>query len=447
VDFAWLIHRGCCALMLVARKSLAQSASFVLLSLRASAYGPRGYPQKFMARSVVIVGAGPAGAAAAIELSRAGASVTVIDKAVFPRDKCCGDGLTAGALRHLDHLGLDPGDVATWKPVTDVWITRPSGESMLFPLPEGPGQFAATAARQDLDMALVNLAIEEGADIRQGVALESVSLFDDRVELHTSDGVIEADWLIAADGMWSPTRKALGLTHGSYRGEWHAFRQYFANVSPLAAKDLNVWFEPDILPGYMWCFPLPDNRANIGFGVLRGGDHKMKELGDLWRDLLERPHIRDVIGHDAVPEGTHKAWPIPARIGELPLTAHRTFFVGDATGACDPMTGEGIGQALQTGMAGAEAIIQAATPIEAALWYEREADQELGVDMRFAATLGTVLGSEFGAEWALKTAGMTNWTSRNFARWLFEDYPRALLGTPRRWSRDMFAQPGAYADN
>ena len=77
--------------------------------------------------------------------------------------------------------------------------------------------------------------------------------------------------------------------------------------------------------------------------------------------------------------------------------------------------------------------------------YELDADRELGVDMRFAATLGTVLGNQFGAEWALKTAGMTAWTSRNFARWLFEDYPRALLGTPRRWTRDMFTKPGAFS--
>lgn len=400
-----------------------------------------------MTRSVIIVGAGPAGTAAAIELRRAGAAVTVIDKAVFPRDKCCGDGLTSGALRHLEHLGLDPVDVATWQPVTDVWITRPSGKPMLLPLPNGPGQFAATASREDLDMALVNLALKEGADIRQGVALEAVTLFENRVEVATSDGTITADWLIAADGMWSPTRKALGLHQGSYRGEWHAFRQYFSHVAPRAARDLFVWFEPDILPGYMWSFPLPGNRANIGFGVIRGGDHKTKEMGDLWRDLLERPHIRDIIGNEAAPEGSHKAWPIPARIGELPLTAHRTFFVGDATAACDPMTGEGIGQALQTGLAAAEAIIQAPTPAAGAATYERSTDRELAVDMRFAATLGRVLSNRSGAEWALKTAGMTDWTSRNFARWLFEDYQRALLGTPRRWTRDMFTKPGAFASS
>ena len=64
--------------------------------------------------------------------------------------------------------------------------------------------------------------------------------------------------------------------------------------------------------------------------------------------------------------------------------------------------------------------------------------------MRFAARLGNVLKTRWGAEWSLRTAGMTDWTSRNFARWLFEDYPRAVLGTPGRWRRDLFTQPGAF---
>lgn len=394
---------------------------------------------------VLIIGAGPSGTAAAIDLCRAGHQVTVIDKAVFPRDKCCGDGLTAGALRHLDHLGVRPEAVASWKPVTDVRITRPSGAKMHFPLPQGPGQFAATATRMDLDAALVDQAIAAGADVRQGVTFEAIELYDDRVVVVTDEGVVTADWCIAADGMWSPTRKALGLAQQGYLGEWHAFRQYYRNVSPQAGEDLFVWFEPDILPGYMWCFPLPDGRANVGFGVLRA-THRTRDMAGLWADLLARPHIRAVIGEQAEPEAPHKAWPIPARVGELPLTAHRVFFVGDATGACDPMTGEGIGQALQTGLGAAQAIIQAQTPAGAAAAYEASTEDELAVDMRFAATLGNVLKTRVGAEWSLATAGMTKWTSRNFARWLFEDYPRAVLGTPKRWRRDLFTQHGAFGD-
>ena len=70
--------------------------------------------------------------------------------------------------------------------------------------------------------------------------------------------------------MWSPLRKHLGVATPGYLGEWHAFRQYFTGVGPRAARDLFVWFEPDLLPGYAWSFPLPDGRANVGFGIQRG---------------------------------------------------------------------------------------------------------------------------------------------------------------------------------
>ena len=80
-------------------------------------------------------------------------------------------------------------------------------------------------------------------------------------------GEVHARYAIAADGMWSPTRKALGLGVDGYRGEWHAFRQYFTDVGPRAARQLFVWFDPDLLPGYAWSFPLPDGGANVGFGI------------------------------------------------------------------------------------------------------------------------------------------------------------------------------------
>ena len=97
---------------------------------------------------VVIVGAGPAGCAAAIELRRAGRSVVVLDKATFPRDKCCGDGLTTLALRELESLGLQPAGVPSWIGVDGAWLRSPSGRAVHVPLPDGPGLYAAVAARR-----------------------------------------------------------------------------------------------------------------------------------------------------------------------------------------------------------------------------------------------------------------------------------------------------------
>jgi len=379
----------------------------------------------------------------------------VIDKATFPRDKCCGDGLTTGALRRLDDLGLDPGAVASWQPVDEVVIRTPSGREQRFPLPR-TGQFAAVARRMDLDAALVDLARSVGAAVDEGQRLIGLEL--DRtpeasgpvratVMTATGDRTIVARHLIAADGMWSPTRKLLGLDQGDYRGEWHAFRQYFSGVTGRAAEELIVWFEPDLLPGYAWSFPIAGGVANVGFGILREPGQSVQPMKQLWPDLLARQHIRDALGHGATPEAGHRAWPIPARLGHLPVAEGPVLFIGDALAAADPMTGEGIGQAIETAKAAIEAIADhPGDALAAATQYRRVLDRGMARDHRLASELGRVLKRRRGANGAVRIAGATAWTRRNFARWLFEDYPRAALTTPHRWHRRLFSSPGAYAD-
>jgi flavin-dependent dehydrogenase len=246
--------------------------------------------------------------------------------------------------------------------------------------------------------------------------------------------------------MWSPLRKALGMGVADYRGEWHAFRQYFRNVSGRAAEVLYVSFEPDFLPGYFWSFPLSGGRANVGFGIQRGHKHRVREMAELWRDLLQRPHIRELLGPAAEPEAPHRAWPIPARIDDIELGRGRTLFVGDAAAACDPMTGEGIGQALLTGRMAAEAIVGVPSGDPAAVQaaYRGAVDGELLPDHRMSMLLIRALQHRKGARAAVRVAGATDWTRRNFARWLFEDEPRGVLLTPKRWHRGFLSRPGSY---
>ncbi len=400
---------------------------------------------------LLVIGAGPAGSAAAIEARQNGLTVTVIDKATFPREKCCGDGLTTGALRHLDHLGLDPTNVPSWHIVDDVKVAGPGRKLISFPLPKGRGQFAAVARRSELDAELVNLARLAGAQVDEGTGVEAITQHADRVEVQAGGKAYEAKMLIAADGMWSPTRKLLGLTTEGYRGDWHGFRQYFRNVSPQASQELCVWFEPDLLPGYVWSFPLADNTANVGFGILRNdgpsdSGPSIQDMKKLWPDILQRPHIRKVLGADAVAEAPHKALPIPARLPSTTLTDHRVIFVGDAARATDPMTGEGIGQALETGMLAARMIAEAGadSPESAIAEYEQVLRKGMVRDHQLAGLLSKVLATKVGASASLRICSLTPWTRRNFARWLFEDYPRAVLGTPKRWEQGLFHRPGAY---
>ena len=396
---------------------------------------------------VLVVGAGPAGTAAAITLKRAGRDVVLIDKATFPRDKCCGDGLTTLALREVEALGLDPAAVEGWFDVDAAWLRSPSGREVCLPLPDN-GRYAAVAPRLHLDNALVELARRTGVDVRDGHGFAGLdAITHDHVDVDVDGmGRVRCRFVVAADGMWSPLRKAVGVATDGYRGEWHAFRQYAGNVTGPAAKNLIVWFEADLLPGYAWSFPLPGDRVNIGFGVLRAGGHKIGDMAELWRDFLARPHVREALGDGFVLEGRHTAWPIPARIDSIRLTAGPVLFVGDAAAATDVMTGEGIGQALLTARLAAEAITaELDDPAAACARYEHEVAHHLFADHRMSKRLNRVLSHPRGARAALKVVDASgSWGRRNFARWMFEDEPRAIVTTPRRWHRGFLKRPGAY---
>lgn len=419
---------------------------------------------------VIVAGAGPAGCAAALTLARAGARVVLLDKARFPRDKCCGDGLTGGALRRLEGLKLDPRRVASWVRVDDVVLRSPAGRSLALQLPDD-AIHAAVATRSDLDSALVDLAgAEPNVDLRTGSALESVSRPERGVAVDTAAGSVQGAYLIAADGAWSATRKALGMPVereavdradrqtrrrfapngsdvGAYRGEWHAMRQYFSDPEGGSDRRLWVWFEPDLLPGYAWSFPVGGGRLNVGIAIPRRPGWKSGSMAKLWSGLLHRPHIRQVLG-SAGPEATVRAWPIPASGDESLLSGAggRVLFAGDAARLADPMTGEGIGQALESGIAAAEAVLAVGDsgPGPVAGHY-RHSLSGLHLDNRLAAGLTGILAHPLGARAALRTVGLSGWTASQFGRWMFEDYPRAVLATPGRWRRRMLSPAGAYA--
>ncbi len=378
---------------------------------------------------LAVAGAGPAGVATALTARTAGLDVVLIDKATFPRDKTCGDGLTAAALRHLEHLGLAAPELPGYAPVSECVVVSPSGRRVVLRLPTD-GEHAGVVSRRDLDAALVDLARERGVEVREGAAVVDVEDEVDGVTVRTAAlGLVRAPYLVAADGHFSTVRRILQPHRPKRLGTWHAFRQYWSEVN-----DPRLWvlFEPDLLPGYAWVFPLPGGRANVGFGVLRGPELTGKELAARWRDLLGRPTLRRVLG-DGRPERPHRAWPIPGHLEVDELTARRVLYVGDAAGVVDPLTGEGIAQALETGILAAEAVVAGGWPESVTDRYRHSVERALGADLRLAALLQRVLARPLGTRAALRAVDLTPWTRRQFARWMFEDYPRAVLGTPRRW--------------
>jgi flavin-dependent dehydrogenase len=302
--------------------------------------------------------------------------------------------------------------------------------------------------RVELDAALVQHARALGIEVHDGSGVTALQHDGGAVTATLQDGTeLTTHWLVAADGHYSPVRRLVGDGGADANlGSWHAFRQYFTDVDD---RRLWVMFEEDFLPGYAWMFPVGGGRANVGFGVLRDPGHSTpsgKALAAQWRSLAERPSMLRALGPRARPEGSVRAWPIPAGYDRERLTRGRVLFVGDAAEVVDPMTGEGVAQALESGMLAARAIASAPGDVGAATRrYRDDVDRALGADLRLAARLQHLLRVPLGARAALAAASLTPWTRRNFGRWMWEDYPRALLFTPRRWRRGMLSATGAYS--
>ena len=367
---------------------------------------------------VLIAGAGPAGSAAAITLARSGKRVVLADRAHFPREKSCGDGLTGPALRQLVDLGVRPGQLKSWQYVERSVFISPSGRDLPLRTGDADKKVLAIVTRAELDAALVEIAREEGVRVIEGARLEAASAAGGTVTARFSDlGELRAPFAIGADGAWSPLRRALDPEAPAQQHKWHAARAYMRGVRGPGSTEAVVWFDADLLPGYAWSFPVSDGRANVGVGTLReaggGGGWIVRRL----EQLLASEKAVELLGTEAVADSRTMVWPIPTdfKRSQLLDRSRRVLFAGDAVGATDPMTGEGIAEALQTGTLAGQALA-AGRPRA----YVSTARRALAGRHRRRQFCSDLLRSRSLASAGIRVAGTNTWTAAQFTRWIFD---------------------------
>jgi menaquinone-9 beta-reductase len=316
---------------------------------------------------VLVVGAGPAGSAAAIVLARAGVRVYLIDRAAFPRDKLCGDTVNPGSLALLDRLGIGSTIRAVSLRIAGMTVTGPNGASIAAGYPSGIAGAALT--RRDLDQRLIDAAIAAGVtfDDRCG-AKAPVRSADGRVTgiIATTGGSgqrIDARLVIAADGRGSRLGAALGVTAFAARPRRWAFGGYYEGVTGLTDRgEMHVRAD-----GYIGIAPLPGGIANVC--VVRE-QHRGASLVRLARADLTRsaPHVTidAAIAADPILRDRFAA---ARRVSDVivlgPLGFEATtagcpglLLAGDAAGFVDPMTGDGLRFAIRGGMLAAASALR-----------------------------------------------------------------------------------------
>ena len=283
---------------------------------------------------LAVVGAGPAGAAAALAAlrRRPGARVLILDRALFPRDKSCGDGIAPHALDVLARLGL-PDLAADHRPVHCLNLGYPSGAGVTGVMRRP----AYVIPRATFDARVLAGALAAGATFER----RTVRRVEPRPDHVVLDGDIAARVVVAADGAESLVRRGLGLARNGPGHLAVAIRGY-APVRPDLADEQRIAFGRGDWPAYAWSFPIGDGRANVGYGeVLRAGLP------------LTRAHLLDRL--DGLLPGCAQdatAW----RAHHLPLSSQRprqpdgrVLLAGDALSLINPMTGEGIFYAVLSG--------------------------------------------------------------------------------------------------
>ena len=318
---------------------------------------------------LVVVGAGPAGAAAALGAlrTRPGARVLLLDKADFPRDKSCGDGVAPHALDELARLGVAH-VLADRVPVRRLRLRAPGGQEVTAAL-QRPD---VVIPRTVLDARLVDEAVRAGAVLVRH-QVRKVEVRDGVVVL---DGRLRARAVVGADGANGVVRRQLGLPRQPADSLAVAVRGYAP--APPGEPEQVILMDGRGWPAYAWSFAAGDGTANVGFGMLlprlratgRGG---RAELHGRLRELLPGVAAERLVSHH-----------LPLSTSRPVQPAGPVLLAGDAASLINPLTGEGIYYALHSGRLAGTAAVSEADPGTA---YAQALHRELGRHLRHTTAL------------------------------------------------------------
>jgi geranylgeranyl reductase family protein len=322
-----------------------------------------------LSADVLVVGAGPGGAAAAYHLARHGVDVLLVDKATFPRDKVCGDGLTPRGVAGIERMGVAWQDSPSFARADGLRTYGTEGVilDLAWPTLRSWPNVGLVCRRADLDHLLFRRAGAAGARVLEGTEVLRPTTDGLWVTGAVLDGTepereVRARHVIAADGHASRFAQAAGVRRDPTRAIGIAARRYYRSprpFEPILESFLNLRGGGGVIGGYGWIFFLPDGVVNVGAGLLstfRG-----------FRDVSAQSIF------DAFVRGLPEAWGIteehalgPVRSGPLPTAMNRTplavpglLLVGDAAGMVNPFNGEGISCAIESGEIAAELIVDA----------------------------------------------------------------------------------------
>jgi len=322
---------------------------------------------------IVIIGAGPAGCSTSLFLAKNKIPHTIIDKAFFPRDKVCGDALSGKVVFVMKQLNPEMiydynNNSNQFMPSWGVKFVAPNGKSIDIPFKSdvskethAPGFISK---RLDFDASLFSKLDRNYAQVFDGTELIDIVKTNDKITIRLKNQtetfeINNIKMLVGAEGDRSFVAKKLSDIKKENDHYCAGIRAYYEGVTELHEQNfIELHFLEELLPGYFWIFPLPNGQANVGAGMLSSSvsAKKVNLKEDMLRAIANNPKIKHRFANAKLVNNI-QGWGLPLGSKKRIISGNNFLLTGDAASLIDPFTGEGIGNAMYSGMLAAAQIL------------------------------------------------------------------------------------------
>ena len=400
----------------------------------------------------IIVGAGPAGATAALYAKRENINCILLDKAIFPRDKICGDALSGKSVRIMEELDLiDEVEKLSGAEINRITFGSPANKHFDIHLKPSKKNNHITKGyvipREIFDNYLFNKA-DEFTETRQGFTVKDLVYSDNKIagvkgiNVDGKEEIIHAPIVVGCDGANSIIARKLGIYKMNMDNTSIAIRQYYKGVEGLTDQ-IELHYLSEVKPGYFWLFPAGNGKANIGIGLSKSSAKQDKRtLKQIMDEIMNTSYFQKRFAN-AEPLERPSGWNLPMGSIHRKSYGNGYMLLGDAAGLIDPFTGEGIGNAMVAAKYAISTISKAKKLQDYSEKVLEEYDtllwNEIGKELRTSTKLQSLSKSSFLLNFVINRAARNEEVQEIISGMLSNEIPKDELSSPLFYFKILFS--------
>lgn len=401
---------------------------------------------------VTIVGGGPAGSAAALYAKKYGLKSIVLDKSVFPRDKICGDALSGKCIRVMRELDLlEDIERLDGAEINRITFGSPSYNQFNLHLTKSKKRDYVSKGfvipRQIFDNFLFE-KVKEKTETREGFTVKDLVYKNGKIagikgtNKQGETEIIKSSVVIGADGANSIIARKTGLYKMDMKNTSVAIRCYYSNVDGLTDQ-IELHYLNEVNPGYLWLFPIGNNKANVGIGLSKNyAKSDSRTLSQILDEVIKSGPFKERFKNSKKLEKP-RGWNLPCGSIHRKNCGDRFMLIGDSAGLIDPFTGEGIGNAMVSGKYAmqvlAESKVKGDFSKESFLKYDQLLWGEIGKELKTSSRLQSLAKSSFLLNFVINRAARNHDVQEIIAGMLAHEIPKEELSNPLFYFKILFS--------